>query len=194
MRSTQRALLWGNFVYYADYDLLAFAWLYTGGLRVAGYYHATQAVEKYLKSLALSIIDPDGVAETEHTKKWIRTHDLCKLAKRCEHRHPHYGQPSVIAQLKRFTEFDQLARYPWVDQKHGNGFTSADVPVLCDLIAHLRIDIPIQRDDYPLGIAVRRFHHGSPEQAANKYLLSDLGGGLTALRQLFPGVERIVKW
>ena len=69
MRSIQRPLLWGNFVYYADHDLLAFAWLYTDGLRVAGYYHATQAVEKYLKSIALSIIDPDGGAETEHTKK-----------------------------------------------------------------------------------------------------------------------------
>jgi len=186
--------LWGNFVFHADHDLLAFAWLYVGGLRVAGYYHATQAVEKYLKALALSLIDPSGPAETEHTRKWTHTHDLGKLAERCRHRYPHYGQPSVMAQLQRFTEFDQLARYPWVEQKHGNGFSSTDLPLFWDLVTHLRTDIPIQCDDYPLGMVVRGFHHGYPEHAANKYLLSDLGMAVMALRQLFPGVEKIVRW
>jgi HEPN domain-containing protein len=58
------APLWGNFIGYADWDLLAFGWLYLGGIRVPAYYHATQAVEKYLKALALSIIDPSVTTAT----------------------------------------------------------------------------------------------------------------------------------
>jgi HEPN domain-containing protein len=194
MGSTKRPPLWGNFVFYADLDLLAFASLYQGGLRVAGYYHATQAVEKYLKSLALSIIDPNGVTETLKSKKWVRTHNLSALAERCKHRYPHYGQATVVTHLRRFAEFDQLARYPWAEQKHGNGFSSDDLPVFWDLILRLRTDIPIQLDDYPLGMVVRGFHHGSAAHPANKYLLSDLGGPLRALRRFFPDVEKIVRW
>jgi hypothetical protein len=44
-------------VYYADYDVLAFACLLQGGLHVAAYYHAIQALEKYFKGLALSSIE-----------------------------------------------------------------------------------------------------------------------------------------
>jgi hypothetical protein len=32
-----RPPLWGNFVACADLDLLSFAWLYSGGMRVPGY-------------------------------------------------------------------------------------------------------------------------------------------------------------
>jgi hypothetical protein len=53
-----RPPIWGSFILYADYDVLAFALLFQGGLHVASYYHATQAIEKYLKALALSIVDP----------------------------------------------------------------------------------------------------------------------------------------
>jgi HEPN domain-containing protein len=186
--------LWGTFVYYADYDLLSFAWLYQGGLRVPGYYHATQAVEKYLKALALSIIDPTGATETPRNKKWMHTHDLCELAKRCENPHPYYGQPNVKTQLQRFTEFDQLARYPWVKQNHGNGFNSADLPFYWDLVAHLRTDIPIELDDYPLGMGVRAFYHRRPSLPANEYLLADLNGSLEAVRSLFPAVNSLVRW
>jgi len=186
--------MWGNFIFHADHDLLAFPWLFCGGLRVAGYYHATQAIEKYLKSLALSVVDPNGVSVTSRNEKWIRTHDLSRLAERVKSHYPYYGQAPVAANLERFAEFDQLARYPWVTQKHGNGFTSADVPVLCDLIMHLRTDIPIQRDDYPLGVIVRGFHQGNPDQAANKHFISELSGAVKALRQLFPDVEKLVRW
>jgi hypothetical protein len=48
-----------------------------------------------------------------------------------------------------------LTRYPWVEQKHGNGFTDADVPLFWDLVFHLRTDIPIKTDDYMLGMLLR---------------------------------------
>ena len=40
---------WGSFLGHADEDLLSFAWLFYGGLHVHSYYHAGQAIEKYLR-------------------------------------------------------------------------------------------------------------------------------------------------
>jgi HEPN domain-containing protein len=185
--------LWGNFVGYADWDLLSFAWLYEGGLHVPGYYHATQAVEKYLKALALSILDPDGVTETALNKRWIRTHDLDELARRCAARFPFYGQPEMQARLKRFSEFDQAARYPWTEQKLGNGFTGSDVPLLCDLVRRVRTDLPIKVDDYILGMLLRGHHQGRPETSANFQALAGIGRCVAALRRVFPGVDTIVR-
>lgn len=185
--------LWGNFVGYADRDLLSFAWLYEGGLRVPGYYHATQAVEKYLKALALSTLDPDGVTETALNKKWIRAHDLDKLGTRCAARFPFYGQSETQARLKRFSEFDQAARYPWAKQRLGNGFIGSDVPLLCDLVRRLRTDLPIKVDDYILGMVLRGHHQGRPETSANLQDLAEFRGCVAALRRVFPGVDTIVR-
>jgi hypothetical protein len=192
--SNQNASLWGNFVYFADNDLLAFAWLFHGGLRVPSYYHATQSVEKYLKALAISGVDPNGISVGSKTTRWVYTHDLCELAERCKDKYPYYSETSVLERLRRFTEFDKVARYPLVQQNHGNGFTSADVPVLLGLIEHLRTDIPITLDDYPLGILVRGFHQGRPEARANDNMRINLAPSLVALRVLFPNLGKIVRW
>jgi HEPN domain-containing protein len=189
-----RAPLWGSFVGFADLDLLSFAWLYHGGLRVPAYYHATQAIEKYLKALTLSMLDPDGETKTALNNRWLLTHNLAALAERCADRFPFYGQSEILARLRRFSEFDQVARYPWVEQEHGNGFTSSDVPLLWELVRHLRTDLPIKVDDYILGVLVRGHHHGRPEVRTNPYLLGDLVECLAALRRMFPEVDRIVRW
>ncbi|HEV7674590.1 MAG TPA: HEPN domain-containing protein [Candidatus Angelobacter sp.] len=189
-----RPPLWGNFVDHADWDLLSFAWLFEGGLHLPAFYHATQAVEKYLKALTLSILDPDGETETALNNRWLRTHDLAALAERCAVRFPFYGKSEISTQLRRFSEFDQAARYPWAEQKHGNGFTSADVPLLCDLVRKIRTDLPIKVDDYILGMLVRGHHHGRSEAGTNNYLLARLSGSLAALRRTFPEVDRIVRW
>ena len=158
-----------------------------------GYYHAIQSVEKYLKALALSILDPDGVTETALNKTWIHTHDLAKLARRCAAHFPFYGQPEIQARLKRFSEFDQAARYPWAKQKLGNGFTSADVPLLCDLVRRLRTDLPIKVDDYILGMLLRGHHQTHPETTANLQTLAEFGRCVAALRRVFPDVDSIVR-
>ena len=85
------------------------------------FYHATQALEKYLKALALSIRDPAGITETAlNNHRWIREHRLHEWARRCETHFPFYAQPEIQARFKRFSEFDQAARYPWAQQKLGN--------------------------------------------------------------------------
>jgi hypothetical protein len=189
------APIWGNFVYHADYDVLAFAWLFQGGLHVASYYHATQALEKYLKGLALSIVDPAGTTHPyPSNKRWLQDHNLARLADRCTQSFPYYGTSQVQASLKRFSEFDQLARYPWVQQALGNGFTSADVPFICELFLHLRTDIPLAKDDYPLGMFIRGHHHLHPEHTVNPNLAAMQAPAVGAVRQLIPKIENMVRW
>lgn len=160
---------------------------------MAGFYHATQAVEKYLKALILSIVDPAGVSETALNNRYLWTHKLEALAKQCSHQYPFYGQADILARLKRFSEFDQAARYPWIERKLGNGFQSTDVPLFWEIIQHLRTDIPIKVDDYILAMLVRGHHHGRPDASANAYMLAQLGQGLAALRHMFPDVDKIVR-
>ncbi len=184
--------LWGNFIHYADQDFLAFGLLSVGGLYVLASYHGTQAVEKYLKALALSIIDPTGVTATPMTEPWIRTHDLEKLAKRCGTNLPFYAQQSTLDLLKRFAEFDQLARYPWVDQKHGNGFTTADIPIFGELILQLRKDIPITCDDYMLGMEVRG--HSHLKKIVHPSWSMYPHHAVEALKSVFPNINDFVRW
>ncbi len=189
----RRPPLWGNFVAYADSDLLAFARLYTGGLHVLGYYHAIQAIEKYLKALALSIIDPTGNSETPETNRWLLNHNLVRLANRCGSKYPYYKEPKSLKLLERFSEFDQSTRYPWVLQKLGNGFTSADIPLIWDLLFHLRTDIPIEKDDYMLGMAVRGYHQNHPEIPTNLLQNPGLADSVAALQAVFPDIRKLVR-
>jgi HEPN domain-containing protein len=190
----KRPPLWGNFVGHADWDLLSFAWLYHGGLLDASYYHAAQALEKYLKALALSIVDPDGQTQTVLNNPWLRTHKLEALAGRCAHRFPYYGQSNVRANLRLFTEFDQVARYPWVERKHSSGYTGDEIPVFGELVRQLRTDLPITLDDYILGMLIRGHHQGHPGARAVGELYTIFGQSAAALRRIFPDVDRFVRW
>ena len=185
------APLWGNFVGYADEDFLAFGLLAAGGLYVPAFYHSTQAVEKYLKALALSITDPSGAFATPDTEKWLKTHDLSKLATRCGTKYPFYLSQDISVLMRRFSEFDQAARYPWIDQKHGNGFNTSDVPIFGSLICQLRNDIPIAVDNYKLGMEVRgHFHLGkTPDHTWSSYSHQ----AVEALRKLFPNLDSFVR-
>jgi HEPN domain-containing protein len=182
---------WGNFIFHADQDLISFAWLYSGGLRLHAYYHIEQAVEKYLKALALSVEDPGGATLTADNSPWIKSHNLRSLAQRVVKKHPYYGTAEVTKNLDLLIEFDQATRYPWVKRVHGNGFTSADVPMILDLITRLRTDIPIVCDDYHLGILVRGHFQGLPDSIG---LDAEHLPARAALLRVFPGVVNIVRY
>ena len=192
MSSKVRPPLWGNFVAYADDDLLAFGLLIRGGLLPLGFYHGVQAIEKYLKALVLSIMDPTGTQETPQTQPWLRTHDLEKLAVRCRKSFPDYGEPGVIANLKRFGEFDQATRYPWVDLALGNGFSSGDIPVIGDLCKRLRNDLPITLDNYKLGIEVRGYFHGDRSRRVRSWEHYS-HEAVVALRSVLPSLNEFVR-
>jgi HEPN domain-containing protein len=188
-----RPPLWGNFVGHADQDFLAFGLLNAGGMFVLAAYHGTQAIEKYLKALALSIVDLPGTTATPVTEPWIKTHNLEKLARRCGTKYPFYVQQNTLDLLKRFAEFDQLARYPWVEQNHGNGFTTADIPIFGDLILQLRKDIPISKDNYSLGIEVRGHYHNAEKSPVPTWDVYP-HHAVEALRSLFPNINDFVRW
>jgi hypothetical protein len=177
---------WGAFLALADEDLLAFAWLFSGGLHLSSYYHAAQALEKYFKSLILAT-----VTSLPTNTSWLNSHDLSHLAVLCSPKFPYYGEAATKKKLALFTEYDAATRYPLVPRQHGNGFTSAEVPAIWDLIRHLRQDIPIVRDDYLLGMVVRGHHHGKPNtvHAGDARYRS----AKVALLRLFPDVTTIVR-
>jgi hypothetical protein len=193
-----RAPVWGNLVAHADEDLIASAILFVTRVRLQGFYHAQQAVEKYLKALALSIIDPTHQMTGVARETWLKKagHKLAPLARRCSSVNQYYALPETIAHLERFSEFDQAARYQFVVQKYGNGFSSAETSVLQDLVLHLRNDIPIVLDDYLLGMTVRGFFHHHPDRRSD----TDPGNEanrlthLAALKATFCDVEKMVRW
>lgn len=185
---------WGNFVGHADEDLLAFAVLYDHFLWPPAFYHAVQAIEKYLKALALSIDDSEGRSATALNTKWIKRdgHSLLNLGQRCASKYPYYGENATLQKLRHFAEFDQALRYPWVDRQHGNGLCSDDAHDFEELVFRLRTDIPIVVDDYLLGMVVRGHHHQSPELSPP--LLSLFADAIRALRTIFTDVNRLVRW
>ena len=192
MQSRVHPPLWGNFIAHADEDLLAFGLLIRGGLYTLAFYHGVQAIEKYFKALVLSILDPAGTKETPLTQKWLRTHDLGELADRCKDAFPFYGESDVLNNLKRFTEFHQPTRYPWVERVLGNGFCSDDISIIGDLCKQLRRDLPITRDDYKLGMEVRGYFHGDRsrrDQSWEHYSHE----AVAALRSVLPSLNEFVR-
>ena len=124
---------------------------------------------------------------------YLHTHDLKKLAQRCAKQFPYYGSADTTRKLALFTEFDQATRYPWVQRTLGNGFKSTDIPLIWDLIRHLRTDIPIKLDDYLLGMVVRGHHQGQPN-AVNQGINNRYGLSKVAVVRMFPDVATIVRW
>jgi hypothetical protein len=187
--------IWGSYIYHGDYDVLSFALLLQGGLLVPGYYHVAQAMEKYLKALALSIVDPVGETyPIPQHKRWLKGHSLPHLAKRCKLQFPYYGEAGVQAALGRFSEFDKAARYPWQNQTLGNGFSGADIPLICELLVHMRADIPLTFDDYPLGMLLRGHHHKHPEHAVTRGFATIHAPAIAAARLAIPNINGMVRW
>lgn len=192
MATPTRPPLWGNFVAHADEDLLAFGLLIEVNLGALAFYHSTQAIEKYLKALVLALLDPIGAVETPLIQKELITHDLVKLAERCTKADSYYGQPDTHAHLKRFSEFDQVSRYPWTNQDLGNGFSSDDIPIVGKICQHLRNDLPITCDNYVLGMRVRGYFHGDRTRIYPAWdHQSD--EAVQALRRVLPNIDEFVR-
>ena len=144
---------WGNYVYDGDNDMLTIGVLWEAELFVKAYYHAVQAIEKYLKAMALSVIDPIGTIDSSKWR-WVRTHNLVHLAARCGP-DPFYTDPATIDSLDHLTRYDQATRYSIVDAPVLRGFATADLPGVIALIKKIRMDLPLAVDNYPLGFEVR---------------------------------------
>lgn len=190
----KRNPIWGNFIGYADEDVLSIGLLCAGGMFTPALYHATQAVEKYFKALILSILDPDGTTLHPQKKKWLQIHDLEELASYCSGRYPYYNRKTVIDNLKRFSEYDQATRYPWVKRNFGNGFSGADFKIFEEILLRLRNDIPIHTDDYKLGMAIRGHHYHFPNHKVKNIFGTQGKIAVECLRKIFPKINEFVRW
>ena len=176
---------------------MACAILYENRLHLPGFYHATQAVEKYFKALAMSIVDPTGKKTEFSWMKGKRGHDLVYLAGLCSKKSSIYLDRGFMLELKRFSEFDQTARYPWPPGKLSNGFNSADFEIYALLFRYLRNDIPIEKDDFPLGLAVRGYYHRHPEHKVNDPFTPDrlmITNALSKILRPLVKIEELVRW
>jgi hypothetical protein len=188
---------YGNFVFHADYDFMAYCSLLNSMLMVEAYYHGVQAIEKYLKALAYTIYDPTGTLTIKELVRWIRktfSHDLIKLANFCASSFSFLSDPIVVGHLERFKEFDQACRYPYVDRTLGNGFISTDAKVIFDLIKNIRTSLPIQKDDYPLGITIRGHFYDDPAAVINNYMINANKSAIDSVRGNFPDMDDLVFW
>ena len=184
-------------VYNADMDVVAGGVLISKWFLVEGYYHWTQALEKYLKTLCLTIFDPD---ETKSEEEWVKFlmdrkmgHNLPNLARYCADTFPVYGDQKILDHLSRFSSYDQATRYPWVKNEPAEGFSGEDIAVFFELIRRLRNDLPIEKDDYPLGILVRGCSHGDPNITIRTPQLAMQRKAVLELKDLLPDLDSLVR-
>lgn len=125
---------------YADEDVLAFAILFEAELLPHAFYSAGQALEKYLKAIALERLAQGGKDATFKTNAgWLTEHPLVALAKRCEDSVDVYTDRDTRKTLKRFSKFDLTARYPMLEWR----FSTEDLPVFENLLHQIRGRLPL---------------------------------------------------
>ena len=194
---TKKAPRWGSMVFNADMDVVAGGVLISKWFLVEGYYHWTQALEKYLKALCLTIFDPD---ETKSMEEWVKFlmdrkmgHNLLNLARYCADTFPVYGDQEIMDDLARFSSFDQATRYPWVKNEPAEGFSGKDIAVFFELIRQLRNDLTIEKDDYPLGILLRGYHHGDPNKTISAPQFAIQRKAVLELKEFFPDLDSLAR-
>jgi HEPN domain-containing protein len=185
---------WGNLVYHADYDFIAFGVLLYSFVFEPAYFHGAQAIEKYLKALALTIFDPSESKTEDEWRKFLKkfSHNLAKLGNYCCNQYPYLKDEKTISALTRFSEFNSITRYPWVESKLNPLGTSEDIPIF-DLIKNLRNSLPIIYDDYPLGIYVRGYFYYNIDHKidpANHPIIREI----EKLRIIFPELNSLVRF
>lgn len=187
--------IWGELLVGADMDLMAFSLLYQGKLFIPAMYHASQAQEKYLKCLAFSIKKPgEDLEDSLEGNIWLKTCDVGYLVQRCGSIHPFYKEDDILESIYRFARCEDLSRYPWVSKYKAAAFTIEDIPRYLKIIQHLRTDIPIEDDDYPLGLMLRGYFHKTKKPVTTASIADMQKIAAVSLKRLFPGVDGLVRW
>lgn len=186
--------VWSDLLIYADQELMAFALLYNAGLNIPAMVHAGQAVEKYLKALALSVDDPESRTERPETHLWLKTYDVGYLVQRCGCIYPYYKDPDVLEALYRFSGFEQVSRFPWTEDSRKNSFGKKDIGPFFEIVKNLRSDVPIDEDDYPLALLVRGHRQKTPNEKISMAIADLQKIAVVGLRKLFPFVNDLVRW
>ncbi len=180
----------GNFLSKADLDILSAVVLEHYDQWTYSLYHGVQAIEKYLKAKFIALHENKGEKGYEVYKKnekFLKTHNIVKLWNRVELLEPSYQSFPWKEELSMLSEFDQVTRYPYVEQKVCNGMCSSDLE-LCLLVAlQVRPNTVFQRDNYPLAMALRGYRIEDP---------TDIKPTPAAqiLKEYFPDANALVWW
>jgi len=186
----------GNLIGYADEDVISTAILFQKGALEHAYYHAVQALEKYLKVLAICIFDKNFEKSDDDWVKFLKkySHNLSKLGGYCSHDHPFFAQKDTIVELEKYSEYDQATRYPWVEMNKSNGFSSEEIKTFFKLLKELRNNIPINVDNYALGIMVRGYSHKDlKKKMINSPIFLLQRQALGDLIKTFPKIDELVR-
>lgn len=189
-----RQPVWSDLLFHADQELMSFALLYNAGLVIPSLFHAGQAIEKYLKALALSVNDPDSTSESPDSHLWLRTYDVGYLVQRCGSLYPTYKEPEVLEYLYRFNHFEQISRFPWMEGSRKNPLTKKDIAAYFDIIKSLRNDVPIEEDDYPLALLIRGYRQKTPDEKISMSIADLQRIAVASLKKIFPMINELVRW
>ena len=190
----RRVPAWGNFVYKADTHLISFAVLNHYMVYESAICHAVQALENYLKALALSIAESTHDSGTDYDDSWLRTHDLVRFAKRCAKKIPYYGEENLLDDLLQFYEVAKSLRDPTSERADTSGFSTTDYNKFEEIILRLRTDIPIIKDDFPLGVLIRGHSHGRPSKHKSALLPDSHRISAALLRNVITRADQLVRW
>ena len=189
-----RLPVWSDLLFHADQELMSFALLYNGGLVGPSLFHAGQAIEKYLKALALSVNDPDSVGEGPDSHLWLRTYDVGYLVQRCGAAYPGYKEPEVLEYLYRFNHYEQISRFPWQEGSRKSPLSKKDIAAYFDIIRSLRNDVPIDEDDYPLALLIRGYRQKTPSEKISMSIADLQRIAVASLKKIFPMINELVRW
>ncbi|MFG6094816.1 hypothetical protein SPB21_12320 [Leptothoe sp. ISB3NOV94-8A] len=180
----------GTFLAQADNDILSAAVLQHYDQWVHSLYHGVQAIEKYLKAKFIAFHEKRGENGYEvynQNKNFLKTHNIIKLWNKIESLEPSYKSFPWKQELPMLSEFDQLTRYPYVEQKVHNGMCSSDLE-LCLLVSlQVRPNTVIQQDNYPLARALRGYLMENPTDVKPT-------PAAQILKDYFPDANALVWW
>jgi HEPN domain-containing protein len=180
----------GSFLGKADTDILSAVVLQHYDQWIHSLYHGVQAIEKYLKAKFIALHESKGKNGYEvykQNERLLKTHNVLKLWNRVESLEPSYQSFPWKDELSMLSEFDQVTRYPYVEQKVGSGLCSSDLE-LCLLVAlQVRPNTVIQQDNYPLAMALRGYQIEEPTDVKPT-------PAAQILKDYFPDANALIWW
>ncbi len=189
-----RRPIWNDLLTHADQELMAFALLYNGDLVLPSLFHAGQAIEKYLKALAVSVDEADESTADPEGPPWLQTYDVGYLVQRCGAVFPGYKDPEVLESLYRFNTLEQVSRFPWMTGARKNPFSKKDIAAYFDIVKSLRNDVPIDEDDFPLALLIRGYRHRTPDEKISMGIADLQRIAVASLKKICPTINELVRW
>lgn len=151
--------IWGNILYHADKDVVAFAVLLDSEQYSLAAFHGVQAIEKYMKTHYIIQLEKTQSMNNQDIKKIMKdlSHSLSRLQEKLSQKF------FEEKELLKWDIFYEWSRYPF-DGRNNQGLSNIDIDEIKSALKKIRKALPITVDNYPLGMFIRRkFHNGQSD-------------------------------